>query len=89
MKVLLILKVCVRNQLSRHLSEGERSLYDRLLDRHSSDILESSNDNDNNSNELNKGTDDDFHDGLNYNPSPLSVDQLAKSDQSHGDFSCV
>ncbi|XP_011262301.2 cyclin-dependent kinase 11B isoform X1 [Camponotus floridanus] len=72
---------------SRHSSEGERSLRDRSLDRHSSDTSESSSDDDDDSNESNKGTGGDSNDGSEdyNNPSPLSVDRLAKSDQSDGD----
>lgn len=71
---------------SRHSSEGERSVRDRSLDRHSSDSSETSSDDDDESNESNKNTGGDSNDGSDYNnPSPLSVDRLAKSDHSDGD----
>ncbi|XP_012234760.1 cyclin-dependent kinase 11B isoform X2 [Linepithema humile] len=70
---------------SRHSSEGERSPHDRSSDRRSSDSSESSSDDDDDSNESNKGSGD-SNDGSDYNnPSPLSVDRLAKSDHSDGD----
>ncbi|XP_020293847.1 cyclin-dependent kinase 11B isoform X1 [Pseudomyrmex gracilis] len=71
---------------SRHSSEGERSPRDRSSDRHSSDSSDSSTDDDDDSNESNKGSGGDSNDGSDYNnPSPLSVDRLAKSDHSDGD----
>lgn len=71
---------------SRHSSEGERSLRDRSVDRHSSDSSESSSDDDDESNESNKGSGVDSNDASDYNnPSPLSVDRLVKSDHSDGE----
>ncbi|XP_032686302.1 cyclin-dependent kinase 11B isoform X2 [Odontomachus brunneus] len=71
---------------SRHSSEGERSIRDRSSDRRSSDSSESSSDDDEESNESNKGSNGDSNDASDYNnPSPLSVDRLAKSDHSDGD----
>ncbi|XP_011633094.1 cyclin-dependent kinase 11B isoform X2 [Pogonomyrmex barbatus] len=71
---------------SRHSSEGERSPHERSSERHSSDSSESSSDDDDDSNESNKGSGADSNDGSEYNnPSPLSVDRLAKSDHSDGD----
>ncbi|EFN79782.1 PITSLRE serine/threonine-protein kinase CDC2L1 [Harpegnathos saltator] len=71
---------------SRHSSEGERSIRDRSSDRRSSDSSESSSDDDDESNESNKGSNGDSNDGSDYNnPSPLSVDRLAKSDHSGGE----
>lgn len=71
---------------SRHLSEGERSPHERSSERHSSESSESSSDDDDESNESNKGSAGDSNDGSEYNnPSPLSVDRLAKSDHSDGD----
>ncbi|KAL0132944.1 hypothetical protein PUN28_000585 [Cardiocondyla obscurior] len=71
---------------SRHSSEGERSQRERSSERHSSDSSESSSDDDDESNESNKGSPGDSNDGSEYNnPSPLSVDRLAKSDHSDGD----
>ncbi|XP_011859909.1 PREDICTED: cyclin-dependent kinase 11B-like isoform X2 [Vollenhovia emeryi] len=71
---------------SRHSSEGERSPHERSSERHSSDSSESSSDDDDESNESNKGSAGDSNDGSEYNnPSPLSVDRLAKSDHSDGD----
>ncbi|XP_071563402.1 uncharacterized protein Pitslre isoform X3 [Temnothorax nylanderi] len=71
---------------SRHSSEGERSPHERSSERHSSDSSESSSDDDDESNESNKGSGGDSNDGSEYNnPSPLSVDRLAKSDHSDGD----
>lgn len=71
---------------SRHSSEGERSIRDRSSDRRSSDSTESSSDEDDESNESNKGSNGDSNDGSDYNnPSPLSVERLAKSDHSDGE----
>ncbi|XP_012524249.1 cyclin-dependent kinase 11B isoform X4 [Monomorium pharaonis] len=71
---------------SRHSSEVERSPHERSSERHSSDSSESSSDDDDESNESNKGSGNDSNDGSEYNnPSPLSVDRLAKSDHSDGD----
>jgi len=69
---------------SKHSTEGERSPHERSSERHSSDSSESSSDDDDESNESNKGSAD-SNDGSEYNnPSPLSVDRLAKSDHSDG-----
>jgi len=77
--------MCSKSAESKHSSEGERSWRDRSLNRYSSGISESNSDNDDDSNESNKGTGG-SNDGSNYNNlSPLSVDRLAKSDQSDGD----
>ncbi|KAK9301005.1 hypothetical protein QLX08_006493 [Tetragonisca angustula] len=71
---------------SRHSSDGERSIRERSSDRHSSDSSESSSDDDDESNDSNKGSNADSNDGSDYNnPSPLSVDRLAKSDHSDGE----
>ncbi|KAG7205195.1 hypothetical protein KM043_018283 [Ampulex compressa] len=71
---------------SRHSSEGQRSIRERSTDRRSSDSSESSSDDDEDSNESNKCSNGDSNDGSDYNnPSPLSVDRLAKSDHSDGD----
>lgn len=71
---------------SRHSSDGERSMRERSSDRHSSDSSESSSDDDDESNDSNKGSNADSNDGSDYNnPSPLSVDRLAKSDHSDGE----
>ncbi|XP_011156372.1 cyclin-dependent kinase 11B isoform X2 [Solenopsis invicta] len=71
---------------SRHSSEVERSPHERSSERHSSDSSESSSADDDESNESNKGSAGDSNDGSEYNnPSPLSVDRLAKSDHSDGD----
>lgn len=70
---------------SKHSTEGERSPHERSSERHSSDSSESSSDDDDESNESNKGSAGDSNDGSEYNnPSPLSVDRLAKSDHSDG-----
>ncbi|OAD62554.1 Serine/threonine-protein kinase PITSLRE [Eufriesea mexicana] len=71
---------------SRHSSDGQRSIRERSSDRHSSDSSESSSDDDDESNDSNKGSNADSNDGSDYNnPSPLSVDRLAKSDHSDGE----
>ncbi|CAK9798863.1 Serine/threonine-protein kinase PITSLRE [Anthophora quadrimaculata] len=71
---------------SRHSSDGQRSIRERSSDRHSSDSSESSSDDDDESNDSNKGSNVDSNDGSDYNnPSPLSVDRLAKSDHSDGE----
>lgn len=71
---------------SRHSSDGQQSIRKRSSDRHSSDSSESSSDDDDESNESNKGSNADSNDGSDYNnPSPLSVDRLAKSDHSDGE----
>lgn len=71
---------------SRHSSEGERSVRDRSSDRHSSESSESSSEDEDESNESNKGSNGDSNDVSDYNnPSPLSVERLAKSDHSDGD----
>ncbi|XP_076244271.1 cyclin dependent kinase 11B pitslre [Calliopsis andreniformis] len=70
---------------SRHSSDGQRSVRERSSDRHSSDSSESSSEDDDESNDSNKGSNADSNDGSDYNnPSPLSVDRLAKSDHSDG-----
>lgn len=73
---------------SRHSSEerGE-SPRERSSDRRSTDSSETSTDEeDDESNDSNKGTNDESNDASDYNnPSPLSVDRLAKSDHSDGD----
>ncbi|KZC14815.1 Serine/threonine-protein kinase PITSLRE [Dufourea novaeangliae] len=71
---------------SRHSSDGQRSIRERSSDRHSSDSSESSSEDDEESNDSNKGSNADSNDGSDYNnPSPLSVDRLAKSDHSGGE----
>lgn len=71
---------------SRHSSDGQRSMRDRSSDRRSSDSSESSSEDDDESNDSNKGSNGDSNDGSDYNnPSPLSVDRLAKSDHSDGE----
>ncbi|XP_034950733.1 cyclin-dependent kinase 11B isoform X2 [Chelonus insularis] len=69
----------------RQSSEEHNSGQDRSSDRHSSDSSDSSSDDDDESNDSNKGSNDESNDGSDYNnPSPLSVDRLAKSDHSDG-----
>ncbi|XP_033220117.1 cyclin-dependent kinase 11B-like isoform X2 [Belonocnema kinseyi] len=70
---------------------AERSSEERRSNRHSSDSSESSSDDDDDedddddSNESNKGSNDDSNEASDYNnPSPLSVERLAKSDHSEG-----
>ena len=71
---------------SRHSSDGQRSIRERSSDRHSSDSSESSSEEDDESNDSNKGSNVESNDGSDYNnPSPLSVDRLAKSDHSDGE----
>ncbi|XP_031849240.1 cyclin dependent kinase 11B pitslre isoform X4 [Nomia melanderi] len=71
---------------SRHSSDGQRSIRERSSERHSSDSSESSSEDDDESNDSNKGSNADSNDGSDYNnPSPLSVDRLAKSDHSDGE----
>lgn len=71
---------------SRHSSDGQRSIRERSSDRHSSDSSESSSEDDDESNDSNKGSNAESNDGSDYNnPSPLSVDRLAKSDHSDGE----
>ncbi|XP_015606863.1 cyclin-dependent kinase 11A isoform X2 [Cephus cinctus] len=69
---------------SQHSSEERRSARERSSER--SDSSDSSSDEDEDSNESNKGSNEESVDGSDYNnPSPLSVDRLAKSDHSDGD----
>lgn len=71
---------------SRHSSDGQQSLRERSSDRRSSDSSESSSEDDDESNGSNKVSNADSNDGSDYNnPSPLSVDRLAKSDHSDGE----
>ncbi|KAL2745940.1 cyclin-dependent kinase 11B-like isoform X1 [Vespula maculifrons] len=71
---------------SKHSSDGQRSIHQRSSEKYSSDSSDSSSDEDDESNESNKGSNGDSNDGSDYNnPSPLSVERLAKSDHSDGD----
>ncbi|XP_012282419.1 cyclin-dependent kinase 11B isoform X2 [Orussus abietinus] len=71
---------------SRHSSEEQQSNRERSSDRQSSESSETTSDEEDESNESNKGSNEDSNDGSDYNnPSPLSVDRLAKSDHSDGD----
>ncbi|XP_046411632.1 cyclin-dependent kinase 11B isoform X1 [Neodiprion fabricii] len=72
---------------SRHSSEEQvESPQERSSDRPSTESSESTSDDDDESNDSNKGSNDESNDGSDYNnPSPLSVDRLAKSDHSDGD----
>ncbi|XP_066599865.1 cyclin-dependent kinase 11A-like [Prorops nasuta] len=72
---------------SRQSSDDQESTSKRSSERPSSDSSDSSSDDDDDdSNESNKASNDDSNDGSDYNnPSPLSVDRLAKSDHSDGD----
>lgn len=73
---------------SRHSSEEHgTSPRERSTDRRSTDSSETSSDEeDDESNDSNKGSNDESNDASDYNnPSPLSVDRLAKSDHSDGD----
>ncbi|XP_012269479.1 cyclin-dependent kinase 11B isoform X2 [Athalia rosae] len=71
---------------SRHSSEEPESAHERSSDHHTTDSSETSSEDDDDSNESNKGSNDESNDASDYNnPSPLSVDRLAKSDHSDGD----
>ena len=79
-------EVCSKSVESRHSSDGQRSIRERSSDRHSSDSSESSSEDDDESNDSNKVSNAESNDGSDYNnPSPLSVDRLAKSDHSDGE----
>lgn len=74
----------------RQSSEERNSVRERSSDRHSSDSSESTSEeeeeDEEDSNESNKASDAESNDGSDYNnPSPLSVDRLAKSDHSEGE----
>ncbi|XP_033220118.1 cyclin-dependent kinase 11B-like isoform X3 [Belonocnema kinseyi] len=80
-----------KEMTEQELRRERRSSEERRSNRHSSDSSESSSDDDDDedddddSNESNKGSNDDSNEASDYNnPSPLSVERLAKSDHSEG-----